>query len=64
MILMMKKLDLLWKDLDNKKNMNYFDTYLFISRMLIIIAIINKLKIYWIDVKMVYGDLNKEIYIK
>jgi hypothetical protein len=51
--------------------MNYFDTYLLVSiitsiRILIIIAVINKLEIHQMNFKINFlnGDLDEEVYME
>ena len=65
------KQDLLSKVLDNKKGLDYFDTYSPVTRitsirMLISLAAVYGLEIHQMDVKTVFlnGELEEKIYIE
>jgi hypothetical protein len=65
------KVRLIVKGFRQQESMNYFDTYLLVSiitsiRILIIIAVINKLEIHQMNFKINFlnGDLDEEVYMK
>jgi uncharacterized Tic20 family protein len=65
------KVRLIVKGFRQKESMNYFDTYLLVSiitsiRILIIIAVINKLEIHQMNFKINFlnGDLDEEVYME
>ena len=65
------KVRLIVKGFRQQEGMNYFDTYLLVSiitsiRILIIIAVINKLEIHQMNFKINFlnGDLDEEVYME
>lgn len=65
------KVRLIVKGFRQQESMNYFDTYLLVSiitsiRILIIIAVINKLEIHQMNFKINFlnGDLDEEVYME
>lgn len=65
------KVRLIVKGFRQQESMNYFDTYLLVSiitsiRILIIIAVINKLEIHQMNfkIKFLNGDLDEEVYME